>query len=236
MAASFVMKRNIILPLGILAPGILAACVTCHAGVYAQAIYSGGTSYAQVCSTTLPFPPFEYNLTEISWREDNNGLTIIDMEHKAAPGDSTRLYLEGECGLEKFYLQLDSGPPTRFKSSEGLPIVKGSGDFAPMVLQFVANRGGRATTNAPPTIEASWIRGSRTNEDIFVVAGDHFAEVQNLLEQAYGKPDAAIPSSTPAGGHGRSINYSPPQIGVLLNLTVTWDDKTIVSIIGKQKP
>jgi len=115
-------------------------------------------------------------------------------------------------------------------------MVKGSGDFALVVTQFLSNRGGRATTNALPQVQANWICGSRTNEDVFILEGDHFVEIQNLLEQAYGKSDGAIHSSAPAGGNCCSINYTPAQAGVFLNLTRAFDDRTIVSIIGTQKP
>jgi hypothetical protein len=71
---------------------------------------------------------------------------------------------------------------------------------------------------------------------VFVLEGDHFVQVQKLLQQAYGKPDEAIHSSAPAGGHCCSMNYAPAQIGVFLNLTRAFDDWTIVSILGAQKP
>jgi hypothetical protein len=229
------MRRNVLWPFGLLAAGVLAACITSQAGVYSQGIYSFGTTYFNVSSTTLPFAPYQYNMTEISWREDEKGFTIIDIGRKAAPGDISRRCLEVESGSQDFFLPLDSGPVRGFKSRDDPPIVKGSGDFAPVVTQCLTNHGGRATTNALPLVQASWICGSRTNEDIFILEGDRFVEIQNLLEQACGKPDGTIHSSAPAGGNCCSINYTPAQVGVFLNLTRALDDATIVSIIGIQK-
>jgi hypothetical protein len=226
------MRRNVLLPFGLLAPGVLAACVTSQAAVYSQGIYSWGTTYFDVCSTSLPFTPYQYDITEISWREDEQGLTIVDIGRKAAPGDISRRCLEVVSGSEDFFLPLDSGPVKRFKSRDDPPVVKGSGDFAPVVTQFLRNRGGRTITNALPAVQANWNCGSRTNEDVFVLEGDHFAQVQNLLGQACGKPDGAIHSSAPAGGNCCSVNYTPAQIGVFLNLTRALDDRTIVSIVA----
>jgi hypothetical protein len=240
------MKRNRILPFSILSSGVLAAWVTCRAGasqavVYAQGAYSFGVTYFNVCSTTLPFPPFKYNLTEISWSEDAQGSLITDVSRKPAPGDTPRRCLEVESGSEYFFLPLGYGPSKApFKSIGDPPIppltipgVKGSGDFASVVTKCATNRGGRAITNAIPVFQASWICGSLTNEDIFILEGDHFAEIQNVLEQAYGKSEGSIRSSEEAGGDCCTTNYAPARIGVFLNLTRTWDDTTIVSIIGK---
>lgn len=173
-------------------------------------------------------------MTEISWREDENGLTITDIERKPALGDIRRRCLEVEIGSESFFLPLDSGPVKRFKSNGDPPVVKGSGDFATVVTQYLTNRGGHPITNALPVVQTTWIGGSSTNEAVFVLEGDHFMEIQNFLERACGKPDEAIQSSAGAGGNCRSINYSPAQIGVFLNLTRALDDETIVSIVGKQ--
>ena len=230
------MVRNYLLPFGLLSAGLLAACVSCQAQVYAQGIYSMDTTYYGVCSTSLPFAPYQYNIKEISWSEDENGLTINPIGHKPAPGDTPRRCLEVESGSESFFLPLDSGLLRDFKSGDDPPIVKGSGNFASVVTKSATNHGGRIITNALPVVQTSWICGSRTNEDIFVFEGDHFVEIQNILNQAYGKPDGAIFSSAGAGGHCCSTNYSPTQAGVFLNLTRTFDDMTtIVSIIGTQK-
>jgi hypothetical protein len=83
-------------------------------------------------------------------------------------------------------------------------------------------------------LQTNWARLSRETLDIIVVTGDHFTEIQNLLEQAYGKPDTGISSSTFIG-NGSSLTYSPQQIGVVLDLTGD-TRQTIVSVIGKQKP
>jgi len=230
------MRRKYLLAFGLLSAGVLAARVAYQAQVYSQGVYSMGTTYFGVCSTPLPIVPYQYNLTEISWHEDENGYLIIDINHKPAPGDTPRNCLEVESGSETFYLPLDSGPMRGFKSEDDPAIVKGSGNFASVVTQCSTKRGGRTTTNALPVFQTSWICGSRTNEDVFVLEGDHFVEIQNLLEKAYGKPDGVILSSAGAGGNCCSTNYSPAQIGVLLNLTRAFNDCTIVSIIGTKKP
>lgn len=231
------------MPFGILSAGMLAACVACRAQlqsqVYAQGIYDFGTTWYCVSSTAVPF---KYDLTEISWSQDKDGLPIVSLERKPAPGDTARRCLEVQSGSEDFFLPLDSGTPrTPFVSTHDPPVaptippvVKISGDFASAVTRCATNRGGRTTTNAVPALQASWVCGSGTNEDIFILQGDHFVEIQNVLEQAYGKPDASIRSSYSAGGDNCSIYYSPAQVGVLLNLARTWDDTTIVSIIGNR--
>jgi hypothetical protein len=192
-----------------------------------------------------PFAPYQYNLTEILWREDKEGSYIgDDIERKAAPGDISRRGLEVVKGTNGYgyYLPMDSYPESaqmkQYTSRDDLPIVivKGSGDFAPVMMRCLMNRGGHATTNALPVFQTTWICGSKTNEDIFILDGDHFAQIQNLLQQACGKPDGSIRSSADAGGNCSSTNYAPAQIGVFLNLSRTWDDSTIVSIIGTQKP
>jgi hypothetical protein len=160
----------------------------------------------------------------------------MDIGHKAAPGDISRRRLEVDSGSNNYFLPMDSYPVKQFKSRDDTPIVKGSGDFASVVTRCLTNRGGHSTTNALPVFKTNWICGSRTNEDIFILDGDHFVEIQNLLERAYGKPDGAIHSSAPAGGNCCSINYAPAQIGVFLNLTRALNDNTIVSIIRTQKP
>ena len=236
------MKRKAFLPLGLLAPGILAAFVAASRGrqIYAQGVYSAGTGYFGVCTTTLPFAPYQYNLDEISWREDENGFTIMGVGHKT--GDISRRCLEVDAGTNRYYLPMDSYPESsqmkQYTSRDDSPIliVKGSGDFGSMLMRCLMNRGGHGTMNALPVFQTSWISGSRTNADIFILDGDHFTQIQNLLQRAYGKPDGSIHSSADAGGDCSSTNYAPAQIGVFLNLSRTWDDSTIVSIIGAQKP
>jgi hypothetical protein len=208
----------------------------CHAqsNVYSVAIYSGGTSYRELCSLSLPFPPNHYKLTERSWREDSNGLTIMDIQHRNAPGDVLRRTLEVEYGSETFIVPLDTVSQKKLKDRDGIPFIKGSDDISRLVTQCVTNRGGYVTTNAVPVIQANWIYQPRTNQDIIVVDGDRFTELQTVLEQAYGRPDAGINSSTSIG-NSRSLTYSPGQIGVVLNLTGD-STQTIVSVMGKQKP
>lgn len=238
------MRRNSLLPLGILSASAVAVCVAARSQqVYAAGVFASGTTYFQVCTTSLPFAPFKYDLTELAWLETSNGVYICGIP-QGESGDVRRRCLEVESGSADFFLPLDSGPPRTPFISIGdppiaptiVPTVKGLGDFASAVIQASTNRGGRAITNALPVIQANWISGSRTNEDIFILQGDRFAEVQNLLEQAYGKATEEIPPSKLAGGDCRSINYSPAQAGAFLNLTRALDDNTIVSIIGTQKP
>lgn len=222
---------------GIIAAHLLAARVTCQASVYAQGIYSAGMTYFSVCATTLAFPPYRYDMTEMSWNENTNGQYIFNpIRRTREPGDVTRRRLKVQCGSDRFYFPLDSGPARQWESKDDPLIVKGFGNLAPVLMQSATNRGGRTTTHALAVVQAKWIRGSRPNGDIFVLDGDHFEEVQKLLEQAYGKPDAGIHSSSSSGGDCRSIYYTPAQTGVFLNLASTWDDTTIVSIIGQQNP
>jgi hypothetical protein len=208
----------------------------CHtqSNVYSVAIYSGGTSYREICSLSLPFPPNHYKLTERSWREDSNGLTVMDIQHKNAPGDVLRRSLEVESGSETFVVPLDTVSKRKIKDRDGIPFMKESGDISQLVTQCATNRGGYMTTNTLPVIQASWIRQSRTNQDIIVVDGDRFTELQTLLEQVYGKPNVGINSSAPIV-NDRSLTYSPGQTGVVLNLSGD-STETIVSVMGKQKP
>ncbi len=113
---------------------------------------------------------------------------------------------------------------------------KGSGDLVPLVLQCTTNRGGRLPSITPPRIQAEWTHQSRPMQDIILIPGDHFSEVQAFLRQAYGEPDPKLGSPpVRAVGNGQSVTYSPQQIGVVLNLT--GDSKqTIVSLMGMQKP
>lgn len=208
-------------------------CCSAQSNVYSLAVYSAGTSYSDLCSLTLPFPPFKYKLTEISWREDVTGFTIMDIRRTNSPSDRIRQELEVQCDSERFGLKLYSGSLKNRRIGDSLPTEKSSGDLAQWIMQRTTNRGGHASTNSVPTFQTNWLRHSQTNLEIFILEGDHFANVQNLLEQACGKPDARIMSSTPIG-NGRSITYTPKQIGVLLNLTGN-SSQTIVSIIGKQK-
>lgn len=207
-----------------------------NAGVYSQGIYSGGTTYYDLCTISLPVPPNEFKLTEINWHEDTNGSTVMDIQRMGAPGNVLRRLLEIESGTNRFIVPLDSFVPGRAWSRESASVTKGSGDLALLVTQCAANRGGQISTNPLPVIQANWIRQSRATLDIIVVDGDHFAEIQRLLELACNKPGTGIVPSAGAGGNGHSLTYTPDQIGVLLNLTVAWRKETIVSIMEKQKP
>lgn len=228
------MKRRLI----ILSAATLASLVSWNSGaqqVYAAGVFASGTTYWSAGSTTLPFPPFEYNMTEISWLETSNGDYICGIP-ETSEHFVTRRSLEVTCGSDVFHLPLDSGPLTQFQYTNDVPIAKGSGDLAPVVIQCVTSRAGLSTTNTLPVIHASWLLQTRTNEDVIILDGDHFTQVQNLLEQSYGKADGSICTTNFAGGDCRSINYTPSQIGVFFNLTRTWDDTTIVSIVGNNKP
>lgn len=227
------MKRNTLLTFGILPASLLAACVTCHAGVYAQGGYAGGTTYYDLCSTTLPFPPYHFEIEESCWREDANGY-CTSFDPRPQPGDISRRNLQLKYGSQTTNWRLESGPPRRHEYDNEQPLTKDKGDLSVTLTWCVAALGGRANTNAMPLLSASWLQHSGTNEDIIFLEDDQFAAIQNVLEQAYGKPDPAVISSNPAGGKGQSINYTPAQIGVLLNLTVAWDSTTIVTIIRKQ--
>lgn len=240
-----IMKRDSMVAIGIFSASVLAAQMTCQAQirsqVYSVGIFSSGTTYYDVCSTSLPFPPFKYNFTELSWFETSNGDYICGIP-KNVSGCVSRRCLEVASGTDDFFLPLDSGPARTPFVSEGdppraptiVPIVKGSGDFARILTQCAMNRGSRTPTNALPALQAGWSYGIRTNEDIFIFQGDPYARIQDLLEHAFGKPDASIRSTESAGGDTCSIYYSPGQIGVFLSLARTWDDVTIVSIVGGQ--
>src|SRR5579862_5993145 len=120
------MTRKAFLPLGLLAPGILAAACVASMGkqIYAQGIYSAGTTYFGAGTTTLPFPPYHYDLTEISWREDNEGFTIMYIRRKPEPGDVSRRCLEVKSGHDDYCLPMDSYPMRYFKSKGDPRVVK----------------------------------------------------------------------------------------------------------------
>jgi len=206
------------------------------AGVYSQGIYASGTTYYDLCSISLPLPPNEFKLTELNWYEDVNGYIVMDVNKRGVPGIALRRILEVESGTNRFIVPLDSFVPDIAWSRENAPVTKGSGDLAHLVTQCATNRGGRISTNPLPVIQANWIRQSRATQDIIVVDGDHFAEVQRLLELAFSKPGPGIVASAAAGVNGHSLTYTPDQIGVFLNLTVAWRKETIVSIIEKPEP
>ncbi len=203
----------------------MAACANMRgqSNVYSVAIYAGGTSYLELCSVSLPYSPYRYKLTQRSWYEDANGLTIIDSGHERARGGVLQRSIDVECGSESFSIRID--PSSK-------DVEKGSGDLAQFVVQSISKHGGRVATNELPVIQASWFRESRPAQEVLVLKEDRFTELQRFLNQAYGAPDAAIRSSA---SNGRSLTYSLQQIGVTLNLTAN-PQVTILSIIEKQKP
>ena len=112
---------------------------------------------------------------------------------------------------------------------------RGNGDLVPVMFQCATSRGAHSTTNKLPTIQTDWVYQSRPLEDIFLITGDHFAEIQGFLQGIYGEPDTKLGSRVVAPmGSGRSLTYSADQIGVALNLT--GDSKqTIICILGARR-
>jgi len=88
---------------------LLLSWVLSRAQVYSVAVYAGGTSYRHLCSFSIPFFPY-HELTERSWYEDINGLTIIDVRHEKAPGDIFRRVLDVNCASESFTVPLEPLP------------------------------------------------------------------------------------------------------------------------------
>jgi hypothetical protein len=99
------------------------------------------------------------------------------------------------------------------------------GDLGSFVVQCITNRGGLTiSTNLSP-VKVQWTYQFRPNEDIVVVAGDHFSEVRSFLRQACGEPD-------PNSGSANSVWYRPKEIGVGLNLTGA-ANQTVICILGR---
>lgn len=94
---------------------VLFALLRCHAqsNVYSVAFFAGGTSYQQLCSFDIPFPPYHYKLTERRRYEDTDGLVIMDPGHEKERGGVLCRYLDVECGSESFTVWLDREPPKR---------------------------------------------------------------------------------------------------------------------------
>ncbi|MCO5051804.1 MAG: hypothetical protein M9920_05830 [Verrucomicrobiae bacterium] len=86
-------------------------CCQAQTNVYSIAIYAGGTSYREICSMMLPFPPYHYKLTERSRYEDARGLVIIDVGREKKRGGVLHRYLDVEIGSESFTVPLDLPPP-----------------------------------------------------------------------------------------------------------------------------
>jgi hypothetical protein len=101
----------------ILSAVAVAACNAAQAlaqsNVYSVAIYAGGTSYREVCSFEIPFPPYHYKVTQRSRYEDADGLVIIDVGHEKERGGVLCRYLDVECGTESFTVPLDGPQPLR---------------------------------------------------------------------------------------------------------------------------
>jgi len=219
----------------VLATVALLISYCCEAqNVYSLSIYAGGTSYRALCSFEFPFAPHKFKLTEQSWTEDSNGFTVMDPGRRTAPGNVLHRTLEIECGSNSLTMPLTSIPPKRARTDGHSSGTKGSGDLARLIVESATSRGAKGLSNSIPAVQGSWVRKSQENLDVIVVDGDHFAEIQTLLRQAYGAPDTTFLSSASIG-NGRSVCYTPQQIGVVLNLTAD-SQLTIVSVIGKPKP
>jgi hypothetical protein len=219
---------------GILIAALIAVTgVQGQSNVYSLAIYATGNSWADLCSLTLPFPPYEYRLTMRSWYENANGELIIDIRERGR-GVPRRL-LEVQCGSNSFSVPLDSGQLKRELTPNLVaPGTAGSGDLAGLLIQCITNRGGHAAGIFKLAAPMNWVLHSRETQAIIVANGDHFTEFQESLKQTFGAPDDTIRSPTPVG-NGRSLTYTPQQIGVMLNVAGDWTH-TIVSIVGRRKP
>jgi len=221
----------------ILSGAVVAACACARgqSNVYSLAIYATGNSWAELCSLTVPVPPYHYKLTQRSWYEDANGATIMDLKRRNAENGTLQRLLEVECGSNSFSIWLEPAGRKSANAHGTISGTAGSGDLALLLTDCVTNRGGRAmATNLPAAASLAWVLYSRETHDVIVVAGEHFAEVQKLLEQSYGAADGTIHSGSPIG-NARSITYGRRQIGVMLNLTADWKE-TIISVVGKGKP
>jgi len=207
-------------------------CVQGQSNIYSLAVYATGNSWADLCSLTLPFPPYQYRVTTRSWYENANGQTIVDIRHERTIGDVARQLLEVQCGSNSFSVPLDSGD---LKGITDLvaPGIAVSGDLAGLLIQCVTNRGGHATGIIKLATPLGWDLHSLNAQELIVVNGDHFTELQESLKQTFGAPDSTIRSSTPVG-NGRSLIYTPQQIGVMLNVAGD-PTHTIVSVVGRRK-
>jgi len=217
---------------GIFILSLFGSCVFVRgqSNVYSLAVYAGGTSWSDLCSLALPFPPYQFKLTQRSWREDADGLTIMDIRRQLE--GVPRSLLEVHCGSNSFNVALNSlgqKGDGRGLASKG---TKGSGDLGQLMAQCITNRAGHAVTYTGSPTLLSWVLHSCEFGDIIVVEGDRFTQVQKLLQLICGAPDTTIHASVPVG-NGRSLTYAPQQIGVMLNLSAD-SQWTIVSIIGNR--
>jgi hypothetical protein len=217
----------------ILAMLTLSASSRC-AQVYSVAVYAGGTSYRDICSCDYPFSPRRYQVTERCWLEDGNGCTIIDVGHKKASGDVLRRFLDVEWGTNRISIPLASMPKKAGAKGSPTSGVKGSGNLAQLLVDCATKRGAHAPTNPIPVIQASWTQRSESLLELILLEGDHFAETAKCLQHIYGAPDTALRSSAPEC-NGRSVTYTPQQIGTVLNLTGD-SGLTVVSVMSKNKP
>ena len=204
-----------------------------QSNVYSLAVRAGGTSYADLCSFEFPFAPHTLRLTLQSWLEDGSGLGIMDPLHKRTATDVFRRKLQVQYGSNSVTFSLVSIPPKLAKRDAGLAAQKGSSDLARTIVEYATSRGGTAVTNPIPLMQAGWLQKSQDKLDVIAVDGDHFAEMENILRQAYGPPDATLHSSAPIG-NGRSLCYSPHQIGVLLNLSADLQETVVTLIAGRK--
>lgn len=207
-----------------------------QSNIYSLSVYSGGTSYTELCSYALPFSTNKCKLTVVSWLEDANGFTVMDINHKRTATDVPRRFLEVECSAECFWFDLDFAPSIRasltLNNCTKVIATRSSGDLIQVLTECVTSRGGFVTTNVQPVSRSEWIYVSRETLDVIVVEGDRFATIQKHLEQVFGAPDTSAHSTSPVG-NGRSIAYIPNQIGVAVNLTGN-STHTVLSIIRKR--
>jgi hypothetical protein len=219
----------------LLAIFVSLAPVWCRAqsNVYTLSVYAGGVSYSDICSFDFPFAPHQFRLSKRTWLENDRGFTIMSLGHKKAEGDAFQQSLDVVCVSGSFSTPLRSIPPGRSGAFAGPAGEEGSGDLAKLIAQSVKKRGGFATTNTIPSMKTSWVCNSRDALDVIVLDDDQFAAIEMLLHQTYGAPDSDYHSLAPVG-NGRSLCYTPKQVGVLLNLTAD-SRQTIVSVIDQRK-
>lgn len=100
---------NKLVSFGLLALAAKQHCLA-QSNVYSLSVYSGGTSYTGLCSFAFPFSTNKFRVTVVSWLEDVNGLTVIDLGRKRKATDVPRRFLEVECSAECFWFDLDFTP------------------------------------------------------------------------------------------------------------------------------
>jgi hypothetical protein len=97
---------------------------------------------------------------------------------------------------------------------------KDSGDLDAFVLDSSGKLGARPRdTNNLPQVNAQWVYKADNDRATIVLTGNHFAELQNILTNAFG------PLPQPASVNPRSMGASlGPQAGA--EITFTWDKTT----------